>query len=143
MEVICFKVMFEEALKPIRSTPGSAGLDLKSPFDIIIPGHCRKLVDVGIRFIIPYGYYGRIAPRSGLSLNYNLDIAAGVIDRDFQDSIKVLLVNNNCNVFEIKRGDRIAQIIFEKCIEVEELLEVTDSPASTSRGINGFGSTGN
>lgn len=56
MEVLFFKLMFEHALKPIHSTSGSAGLDLESPFDIIIPGHSRKLEDVGIRFLIPYGY---------------------------------------------------------------------------------------
>lgn len=86
----------------------NAGYDLSSiDNEIINPGQ-RKLISTGIKIELPQGCYGRIAPRSGLSLKHSLDIGAGVIDKSYQGVVKVLLINNGKNDYHVKIGDRIA-----------------------------------
>ncbi len=124
---------------PIRKSKGAAGYDLSSVEDVTILARKRKLVDTGFRVCIPPGYYAEIKARSGMSLKY-IDIGAGVIDSDYRSNIFVLLINHDDKDYEVKKGDRIAQLIFIKCenpnlVEVEELDE-------TLRGGGGFGSTG-
>lgn len=100
----------------------------------------KLLVSTGIAVKIPEGYYGRVAPRSGLAVKNNIDTGAGVIDSDYRGEVKVLLFNLGSQLFEFKAGDRIAQLILEK-ITVPEPEEVNDLD-STDRGVGGFGSTG-
>jgi dUTP pyrophosphatase len=101
----------------------------------------RKMVATGVQLEIPEGYYGRIAPRSGLALKQGIDVLAGVIDSSYRGEIKVIIFNtDNQKVFKVNVGDRIAQLIIEKhynfdFVEVED-LETTD------RGEGGFGSSG-
>ena len=85
--------------------------------------------------------YGRIVPRSGLASKAGISIDAGVIDRDYTGEIKVLLVNNGPKEFSIQKGDRIAQIVIERC-SLGEAMEV-DSLEETEGNSNGFGSTDN
>lgn len=97
-------------------------------------------VPTGISITVPIYCYARIAPRSGLTFKYGIQVGAGVIDSDYTGEIKVILFNHGENDFIIKTGDRIAQLIFEKIVtnelqEVEELVQ-------TDRGSGGFGSTG-
>lgn len=87
--------------------------------------------------IIPV--YFRIAPRSGLAVK-GIDVGAGVIDCDYRGPVKVLLINNSKSDFEVKKGDRIAQGIFERIVEV--IFNQTDNLGETKRGEGGFGSTG-
>jgi dUTP pyrophosphatase len=90
---------------------------------------------------IPDGYYGRIAPRSGWALKYGVDTLAGVIDSDYRGEVGVILYNTDKEIpFNIKMGDRIAQIVFEKYYTFD--IEVSDEISKTSRGDGGFGSTG-
>ena len=90
---------------------------------------------------IPFGCYGRIASRSGLSINHGLDIGAGVVDPDYRGTIKVLMRNLSNTDYEVKKGDRIAQIICEQIIKAHA-KEVTELKP-TERGENGLGSSGN
>ncbi len=83
---------------------------------------------------------GRIAPRSGLASKHFIDTGAGVIDADYRGPVKVLLFNHNEADFEVKEGDRVAQLIVER-IYTPEVLEVQELEASV-RGAGGFGSTG-
>ena len=89
---------------------------------------------------LPVGFYGRIAPRSGLALNYHIDIGGGVIDRDFRGNIGIIIYNHSDTLFIITRGDRIAQLKCEKisypAIEELQTLDFTE------RGADGFGATG-
>ena len=101
----------------------------------------RILIGTGIAIGLPEGTYGRIAPRSGLASKAGISIDAGVIDRDYSGEIKVLLVNNALKEFQIKKRDRIAQIVIERC-SLGEAMEV-DSLEETERNTNGFGSTDN
>lgn len=100
----------------------------------------KELVKTDIAIQLPDHCYGRIAPRSGLALHNFIDVGAGVIDKDYKGNICVLLFNHSNFDFEIKRGDRIAQLICE-VIVYPELVEIKDLGKS-SRGDKGFGSSG-
>jgi len=129
---------------PTRATPGSAGFDLKASFPsqpsiTLRPGE-RSLISAGIKIAINPGYYGRIAPRSGLAIRYGIDVLAGVIDSDYRGEVGVMLVNHGNQDFIINDKDRIAQLIIEKIYEGE--LGVVNSLSETQRGEGGFGSSG-
>ena len=80
----------------------------------------------GIKIKLPVGTYGRIAPRSGLSLK-GIDVAAGVVDRDFRGEVKVVLVNNGTTPFTVTQGDRIAQLVLERIATADvEIFETVD-----------------
>ena len=125
---------------PTRSTTDAAGYDLYSVEDKTIPPFEKLLIDTGISIQLPEGTYGRIAPRSGLASRHFIDVGAGVIDRDYQGEIKVLLFNFSTTNFEIGKGDRIAQLIIEKNMTPETEI-VTTLGSQTERGTRGFGST--
>ena len=88
----CLKILLT-ACMPTRATLKSVGLDLYSPTNVLIPAHDKVLVDVGVAFQIPMGYYGRIASRSGLAIHHHIHVGAGVVDPDYTGSIHVLLMN--------------------------------------------------
>lgn len=128
---------------PKRATPGSAGMDLVACVDAVVPpGSQWVAVETGIVFQFPADVYARVAPRSGLAFKHGIQVGAGVVDSDYTGSIKVILFNHGTEPFEVRVGDRIAQVIFEK-IELPELEECAfDDLNATDRGAGGFGSTG-
>ena len=131
----------EHARVPSRGSSEAAGYDISALCDGYVDAGCRCLVRTGIAIEVPPGTYGRLAPRSGLSLKHGIHIGAGVIDRDYRGEVGVLLCNLGTERFEYKRGDRIAQLILEKIttpiVNVVERFE-----SETERGADGFGSTG-
>ncbi|QHR82561.1 deoxyuridine 5'-triphosphate nucleotidohydrolase [Brazilian porcupinepox virus 1] len=137
--VKCYKLS-ESGKLPKRSSDNSAGYDLFSAYDYIINPSERLLIKTDVVLEIPDGCYGRIAPRSGLSLKNNIDIGGGVIDCDYRGNIGVILINNGKCKYSISKGDRIAQIIFEK-VEYPNIEEVNNI-TKTNRDNMGFGSTG-
>lgn len=132
-----------DAQMPKRATPGSAGMDLVSCVNIVVPGGSQWVaVETGIVLQFPPTVYARIAPRSGLAFKHGIQVGAGVVDSDYTGSLKVILFNHGTEPFPICAGDRIAQVIFEK-IETPTLEECTfDELTVTERGAGGFGSTG-
>ncbi|YP_068089.1 E4 ORFA [Tree shrew adenovirus 1] len=147
MSTLYFVRLSPHAYAPERGSALAAGFDLRAPREVLIPPHSRMLIFTDLQLVIPEGCYGRIAPRSGLALHHSLDIAAGVIDRDYRGNVGVVLVNNGVLPYFVKAGDRIAQLICEKihypCLtELTSLaaLGLADDP--TERGAQGFGSTG-
>ncbi|CAG9830247.1 unnamed protein product [Diabrotica balteata] len=132
--------VLEEAYPPTKGSVKAAGYDLKSAHDVVVPARGKALVDTGLKIELPEGCYGRIAPRSGLAVKNFIDVGAGVVDEDYRGLLKVVLFNHSDNDFEVKSGDRIAQLICERIFypELEEVKELTD----TARGEGGFGSTG-
>lgn len=134
------KKLCDHATTPSRGSPLAAGYDLSSSEDVSIHRGTRGLVGTGIAFTVPEGTYGRIAPRSGLAVKKGIQVGAGVIDRDYTGEVKVVLFNHGDETFEIKKGDRIAQLIVERC-ETPEIQLVTDLE-DTQRSSGGFGSTG-
>ena len=145
--VLRVKRLRPDAILPTRGTEHSIGLDLyaapnpDSYGDYDIPMGKRARISTGIAVAIPSGYYGRVAPRSGLALKVGIDVMAGVIDPDYTGEVQVLLLNTDMHrTFKVKPGDRIAQLILERAdmLPVEEVDELDD----TARGGNGYGSTG-
>lgn len=130
---------------PQRMTSGSAGWDVYSDEEELIPPLGRALISTGLTLKLPSNCYARIAPRSGLAYSHFLDIGAGVIDSDYRGCVSVLLYNFNSTPFKVDRGDRIAQLIIEKIysplfVEAEVELEVESE--GNHRGSDGFGSSG-
>ena len=97
-----------------RATIHSAGHDISSIEDGIVPARGSKIFRTGVKTEIEDGYYGQLFPRSGLAFKLNILPAEGVIDSDYHDEIEVKLFNHGDTDFEVKAGDRIAQIVFLK-----------------------------
>lgn len=127
------------AKSPFKGSPKAAGYDLHASSPATIPPRDRATVDTGLIISVPSGTYGRIAPRSGLA-THNIDVGAGVVDADYRGQLKILLVNHSNEPFQVKVGDRVAQLICEKIV-YPELLEV-ETLDVTDRGSAGFGSSG-
>ena len=138
--VIKVKILNELAKCPFRANPSDAGMDLYSIQDLVILPHSRGMVETGISLEIPDGYYGRIAPRSGLALKNGIDVFAGVVDSSYRGPINVILYNSDIADFKVAKGDRVAQLIIEKHYNFN--IEVVEDLGDTDRGFNGFGSTG-
>ena len=134
------QLLSQSARVPTRGTAEAAGYDLYSAEHTVIPPHSRTKVSTEISILVTLGTYGRIAPRSGLAMKHSIDIAAGVLDADYRGTVIAGLVNNSRIPFEVKVGDRIAQLILE-CIQTPEVSKVDFLP-ETVRAYKGFGSTG-
>ncbi|KAM5564858.1 deoxyuridine 5'-triphosphate nucleotidohydrolase [Rosa sericea] len=134
------KKLSENAVLPSRGSPLSAGYDLSSATETKIPARGKALVPTDLSIAVPEGTYARVAPRSGLTWKHSIDVGAGVIDADYRGPVGVILFNHSDVDFEIKVGDRIAQLIIEIII-TPDVVEVEDLD-STVRGEGGFGSTG-
>ena len=126
---------------PTRGSSFSAGFDLYSSEKKVVAKRQRSIVSTGIAIGIPAETYGRIAPMSDLAAKYGIDVGGGVIDPDYTGEVKVILFNNSDNDFEIKKGDRIAQLILEKVLvpNISEL--VNPDLAKSTREDGGFSST--
>lgn len=129
---------------PKYKTKGSAGLDLNANIDedIELKPRERKLIPTGLYISIPTGYEAQIRGRSGLALKHGITLANGIgtIDSDYRGELKVILINLGEETYTVKKGDRIAQLVFIK-YEIANLLEVEELD-STERGSGGFGHSG-
>ncbi|QGQ62966.1 ORF1 [Fowl aviadenovirus D] len=137
---LLFKKHSPFAVTPQRATSGAAGYDLCSSADVVVPPKSRSLIPTDLSFQFPRGVYGRIAPRSGLAVKFFIDVGAGVIDSDYRGIVSVLLFNFSDHNFNVRRGDRIAQLILERHLTPD--LEERSGLDETVRGAAGFGSTG-
>ena len=138
---INIKKLSDNATIPTQGTKFAAGYDLYAAENVTIHCGTRELIKTNISIAITSGYYGRIAPRSGLAYKNGIDVLAGVIDCDYRGDIGVILYNTDKDIdFIVKKGDRIAQIIFETCYSVN--FNETDTLDNTVREDGGFGSTG-
>ena len=135
---------YEDLPTPRFMTSGSVGMDLyaATSVELTLRPLERKKVPLGICIELPKGYEAQIRPRSGLAANYGVTLlnTPGTIDWDYRGEISAIVINLSNDDFIIKRGDRIAQMVFNKVeIPVVELVEEIENSA---RGVNGFGSTG-
>ncbi|KIW93141.1 deoxyuridine 5'-triphosphate nucleotidohydrolase [Cladophialophora bantiana CBS 173.52] len=137
---LLIKKLSANASTPTRGSAFAAGYDLYAAKPITIPSRGKALVSTDLSIATPEGTYGRIAPRSGLAAKHFIDTGAGVIDADYRGEVKVLLFNHSEVDFEVKKGDRIAQLVLER-IYTPDIVEVNDLEESV-RGAGGFGSTG-
>ena len=128
---------------PQYAKPGDAGADVYSRIDLSIPPGERALVPTGLAIAIPYGYAAFAHPRSGLAIKYGVGMvnAPGTIDAGYRGELQIIIINHDLqDTFHIKRGDRIAQLVFQQ-VERAAFVEVEELPGS-GRGDGGFGSTG-
>ena len=100
--------------KPPERKLDSAGYDLHSAEKVILFAHKHHAVETHLSVAVPEGYYGRIAPRSGLAYKYAIDVLAGVVDSTFRGQIKVILINHGEKDFKIEVGDRICPTGYRK-----------------------------
>ena len=124
---------------PTRATRSAAGLDLYSPADYVIPAHRKRLLPTGLAVKVPINCYGRIAPKSGLANKSHLHVGAGVVDKDYQGEVHVLLYNFGPLPQVIKKGRPMAQLICER-IEVPRVVLVQHLGEVSERGTRGWGS---
>lgn len=136
------KRLHERAIVPKKATEYAAGYDLYSSEALVIKPRERAVVKTGISMAIPHDNYGRIAPRSGLAVKNGIDVGAGVVDSDYRGEVMILLFNLSNVEFEVKEGDRIAQLIIEKYTRTDLIDAGEDDLDETVRGAAGFGSTG-
>ena len=129
---------------PSYAKPGDAGADLVANEDVTLaPGGGRALIGTGIAIAIPLGYAGFVQPRSGLALRHGVTClnTPGLIDSGYRDEVKVLLINTDSSEpYEVRRGDRIAQLVIKSVEEV--VWEEVDELDETKRGQGGFGHSG-
>lgn len=135
-----FKRLDARAPLPSRGSSFAAGLDLHCIDEITISPKERYLAKTGLAVAIPPGYYGRVAPRSGLAVKQGLDVLAGVIDSDYRGEIGCLLYNTSDELIRLPAGSKICQLIIEKIVMPSAVW--ADELTDTSRGSGGFGSTG-
>lgn len=129
--------------KPKYAKPGDAGLDLRSTTDVVIQPGERKVIGTGIAMAIPEGFAGFVQPRSGLAAKQGMTIVntPGLIDSGYRGEICIIAYNTDKKEsIEIKRGDRIAQLVIQE-VPVVELVEVSQLD-DTERSSTGFGSSG-
>ena len=142
MNTVSVKKLDVDAHIPTKAHKDDAGWDLYANENAVIYPDDTMLIKTGIALAIPRGYYGRIAPRSGLAVKNGINVLAGVVDAGYRNEIGVVLINHHFDKqFPIAKGDRIAQIIFER-VDPFELEEVTEFFDNTHRGMGGFGSSG-
>ncbi len=115
-------------------------MDIHAIEDLTIAPKSRAVARTGMAVTIPKGFYGRLAPRSGLAAKQGLDLLAGVIDSDYRGEINCILYNTGDEPILISRGSRICQLIIEKIISPAPAW--ADDLEKTSRDAGGFGSTG-
>ena len=139
-EQLRFKRLHAEAKLPTRGSSDAAGLDIYAAARVVLAPGARAAVSTGLSVAIPKGFYGRIAPRSGLAVRHGIDTLSGVIDSDYRGEILCVLINHGDEPFEIETGARIAQLIIESIAMPEPTW--ADDLDETGRGAGGFGSTG-
>ncbi len=129
---------------PAKANPLDAGFDLYAAEDCTIEPNTSEIINTGIIIEIPHDCYARIAPRSGLAAKNAIDVLAGVVDCTYRGVVKVILINHGSQVFVVQKGDRIAQMIFEKIYTPASIDVVSNVNefTPTERGEGGFGSSG-
>ncbi|HWJ59172.1 MAG TPA: dUTP diphosphatase [Sphingomicrobium sp.] len=127
---------------PTYATHGAAGLDVVAAEDLVLEPGGRHAVATGFAIAIPTGFEVQVRPRSGLALKHGVTClnTPGTIDEDYRGEVKVILANLGAEPFEVKRGERIAQLVPAPVLKAQ-FLEVAELEA-THRGAGGFGSTG-
>jgi dUTP pyrophosphatase len=131
---------------PRYARPGDAGADLVARHDAVLaPGGGRALIATGVVVAIPPGYAGFVQPRSGLALRHGVTClnTPGLIDAGYRDELAVVLVNTDpATPYEVRRGDRIAQLVIQRVEEADFVDTARHDLPPSSRGTGGFGHSG-
>ncbi len=137
-----FKRIHPDAVLPAYAHPSDAGMDIRSVADMTVPARGRALVPTGLVVLLPPLYEAQVRPRSGLALKHGITVlnTPGTIDSGYRGEIGVILFNSSDVDFQVKKGDRVAQVVIAPVTQpvIEEAQEIDE----TDRGAGGFGSTG-
>jgi dUTP pyrophosphatase len=131
----------DNAVVPSYAHKGDAGVDLYSTEDYVLRPGNKILVSTGIKIALPIGYEAQVRPKSGLALKHGLSIVntPGTIDAGYRGEVGVIVINHGQDEYKIEKGNKIAQMVFNKIEEVN--FEESGDLDDTSRGEGGFGST--
>ena len=137
-----FKRIHPDAILPAYAHPSDAGMDVRSVEELTIPAGERALVHTGLVMLLPPMYEAQVRPRSGLALKSGITVlnTPGTIDSGYRGEIGVILMNLSKEAFNVRKGDKIAQLVIAPVTQ-PEVVE-TDTIDDTDRGEGGFGSTG-
>lgn len=138
--VIKIKRLHDDVQVPVYKRPGDAGLDLFSREDWVLMPNEPHAFKVGFHIAIPEGYVGLLWDRSGLGVVHGIKVLGGVLDHTFRGEIAVGLVNTTKVPYEVKKGDRIVQLLIQPIATAT--VEVVDELDETVRGTNALGSSG-
>lgn len=133
-------VLDEGAFPPERAYDADAGMDIRSPRDLMIPAGGSGVIDTGVHIEIPDGYAGFLKSKSGLNVKHDIT-SEGVIDAGYQGSICVKLYNHGVTGYQVKRGDKVSQLVISPVMLCGVKI-VQKFQGETERGNSGFGSTG-
>ena len=127
---------------PEYQNKGDAGMDIRSNEDVSIRGFHWETIGTGLYIIIPFGYEGQVRTRSGLAAKYGLQVlnSPGTIDSGYRNELKIILINHNHWAYEVKKGDRIAQLVISPVTQAQ-IEEAFYLDKDDDRG-GGLGSTG-
>ena len=127
---------------PEYQNKGDAGMDIRSNEDVTIRSFSWSVIATGLYIIIPVGYEGQMRSRSGLAAKDGIQVlnSPGTIDSGYRDELKVILMNHGQWAYEVKKGDRIAQLVISPMIQAQ-LKEIYEMESDNDRG-GGLGSTG-
>lgn len=133
----------EGGFEPVRGHFQDAGMDLRTPEDVVIRAHDSAVIHTKCHIDLPVGFYGKLESKSGLHVKHDIVCLGGTIDSGYTGEIVVKLYNMGPNLYKFKAGDKIVQLIIQPCVleewnKVDSLEEFADS----ERGTGGFGSTG-
>jgi dUTP pyrophosphatase len=134
------KLLSDQATCPTKAHESDAGYDLYSAVNTFVPMLGKMIVKTDVAVAIPYGSYGKVSSRSGLSAKNSIEVGAGTVDSNYRGEVKVVLYNHSNVDFQIVKGDRIAQLVLIK-LDMSKPRLVDELPTS-DRGEGGFGSTG-
>lgn len=137
-----FKRIHPDATLPSYAHASDAGMDVRSVEDVTVPAKGRVLVHTGLVMLLPPMFEAQVRPRSGLALKHGITVlnTPGTIDAGYRGEVGVILANFGDSDFEVKKGDKIAQIVVAPVLQAR--IEEADEIDETDRGSGGFGSTG-
>jgi dUTP pyrophosphatase len=133
-------VLNDGAFAPIRAHATDAGLDLRTPIDVVVRARDSVVIDTGVCVELPRGTTGFLKSKSGLNVNHGIVSDGGVIDMGYTGSIRAKLYNHSDTDYTFKAGDKITQLVILPCV-IPDLILV-NGLGNTERGDGGFGSTG-
>ena len=127
---------------PEYQNKGDAGMDIRSNEDTMIRSYGWSVIATGLYIVIPFGYEGQMRSRSGLAAKKGIQVlnSPGTIDSGYRDELKVILMNHGQWAYEVKKGDRIAQLVISPMTQAQ-LKEIYEMESDDDRG-GGLGSTG-
>lgn len=137
-----FKRIHPDATLPSYAHASDAGMDVRSVEDVTVPAKGRVLVHTGLVMLLPPMFEAQVRPRSGLALKHGITVlnTPGTIDAGYRGEVGVILANFGDSDFEVRKGDKIAQIVVAPVLQAR--IEEADEIDETDRGSGGFGSTG-